>query len=116
MDIDVSSPDEYISSPDIQDIYTGLDSLTGADKDGETMTHTQESSDEEHWDESDEDYEVDQHADHNPQAKLFDRWWYFSLCFKLHMQFLTRQLIGYSHFFICLLCCIPCVVPLSFVL
>ena len=38
-DIDVSSPDEHISSPDIQDIYTGLDSLTGADKDGDTMTH-----------------------------------------------------------------------------
>ena len=65
-DVDISSPDEHVSSPDIPDIYTGLDSLTDADKDGSTMTHTQESSDEEHWDESDEDYEEDQHTDHNP--------------------------------------------------
>ena len=38
-DIDISSPDKHISSPDIQDAYRGLDSLTGADKDGDTMTH-----------------------------------------------------------------------------
>ena len=73
-DIEVSSPDEHISSPDISDINTGLDNLADMDRDDATLTHAQESSDEEHWDESDDDYEEDQHNDHNPQAKSFVRW------------------------------------------
>ena len=54
-------------------MYTDLDGLTGMDRDENILTHAQESSDEEHWDESDEDYEEDQHNDNNPQAKSFVR-------------------------------------------
>ncbi len=73
-DIEISSPDEYISSPDISDMYAGLDGLTDMDRDENIPTHAQESSDEEHWDESDEDNEEDRHNDNNPQAKSFVRW------------------------------------------
>ena len=34
------------------------------------------------------------------QSHLFDDWWHFSLHFKLYMQSLIQQLVGFSHFFI----------------
>ena len=72
LDEQISSPDEQISSPEILDMHIDHATLVDTDRDENTVqTHAQDSSDEEHWDESDEDYEEDQHTDHNPQAKSF---------------------------------------------
>ena len=63
-----------MSSPETSDVYTGQDSLADVDREENVLTHTQDSSDEEHWDESDEDYEEGQHSNDNPWAKSFVRW------------------------------------------
>ena len=72
--VEVSSLDEQtcISSPEMSDMHTGDESFADIDRDESMLT--QDGSDEEHWDESDEDYEEGQHDSDNPQAKSFVRW------------------------------------------
>ena len=117
-DIEISSPDEYISSPDISDMYAGLDGLTDMDRDeiyrrmhkkvqmksiGTRVMKIMK--------------KIGIMIIIHRQNHLFDGWWHFSLHFKLHMQSLIWQLIGCSHFFIrCSRCCIQFVLPHSFVL
>ena len=107
-----SSPNEYISSPETSDVYTGQDNLADVDRDENVLIYTQDSSDE-HWDESDEDYEG-QHNNNNPRAKSFVRW-LVALILAFQAAYAIPYTATHSHFFIlCLLYCIQFVRHHSF--